>query len=373
MAHSDAEFPRAFRGYDPEYVDSVITRLRRELVLAKTELDRKTISASELAEQVATLQNELEQVGKPTFSGLGKALVTTLSTAEQQAKTLLAQASADAYNLKLAAERELARATDEERATVAAESARAREQVAEILAGAERESARILRDAQSEAARIISDAEHEATTIHRRGVTEVARERADMVRELEMARAHAERETAELRLIVTSHAAQDRASTDTDAILDLVKLEANISVRREELEQQLLDAQSQAVTETQHFLDEAHLQIQGLRAQQSAIRRQNDELHAQAEADRAALMAAVDQRALLILAQAQEQAREVLNTASARADETLREATARLESVNTQRDVLSSHLDEITDVIAQAESRAQESVAPTKSPRKTSR
>ena len=98
MAVDDSEFPRVFRGYDPEYVDRTILRLRRELLGAKTEVDRITLANSELAEEVANLRLEIDQVGRPTFAGLGHTLESTLRTAEEQAARLAQKAEADAYN-----------------------------------------------------------------------------------------------------------------------------------------------------------------------------------------------------------------------------------------------------------------------------------
>ena len=108
MSVDESEFPRVFRGYDVEAVDRALLRLRRELLAAKTEADRLTIIASELAEANETLSFQHEQAGSPSFAAFGHAFESILTSAEKQAAALISAARADAMNLKNATERERA-------------------------------------------------------------------------------------------------------------------------------------------------------------------------------------------------------------------------------------------------------------------------
>ena len=92
MAQEESEFTSAMRGYNREEVDSAISDLRREVAESKAAATERANEAERLRARVDELSGELEEVGRPTYSGLGTRLESTLRLAEQQSTRLLVQA-----------------------------------------------------------------------------------------------------------------------------------------------------------------------------------------------------------------------------------------------------------------------------------------
>src|SRR3954465_7188727 len=88
------------RGYNREEVDRALKDLRRELIAANSANTEAQKELKRLSAQVEELSSELEEVGSPTYSGLGHRLENTLRIAEEQATRLIAQADIDAERLR---------------------------------------------------------------------------------------------------------------------------------------------------------------------------------------------------------------------------------------------------------------------------------
>lgn len=371
MTIEEGTFARVFRGYDTTEVDKAVTRLRRELMLAKTELDKQRIAIADLTEQVDTLTTNLQQVGKPTFSGLGKALVTTLSTAEKQASALVTQATADAYNIKLAGDRERERAVAETEALARDIMVNAQQDADDVAKQAQAEAEKLIRDAENRAKNILVEAERTATDVHRRAMTEVSRERADAARQVEYGRAETERELAELRLVTAAQIKKSNKAAISDQVLELLRLDANHAVDHEEQERELLRKHADAVIGTQKYLDDAQHQVQALNARKLELIRETDELTATTNEQLASLRRAVDERAMEILSQANAESAATIALAKDRARDLVAGAEKQLESLNSQREILSKHLDAIKSVITEATEVTAAPAAPPKKPRVT--
>ena len=355
MAVDDSEFPRIFRGYDPEHVDRTILRLRRELLSLKGEVDRITLANSEMAEEVEKLRLEIDQVGRPTFSGLGHTLEKTLRTAEEQAARLAQKAEADAYNAKLATERERERALE-----AASESARALVATAELraehlLQDALTRSASIVDNAERKARNLIEDATRDAADTRRTATTERTREQATARRELEALRAEAESEFAQLELVLTTSAQKtDKKLNINDEIVRVLRLNADLASNRERAEQEYLAKHQEAVHATEEYLAAANADLATARRKVADAETAALVIHDRALKETQALRDAVDDRARALLAQTNERAATLLADAGARAREIEAAAEASLADLKTERDVLAAHLEAMKTVIAQA-------------------
>ena len=100
MATDDSQFSQVMRGYNREEVDRAIKDLRRELISANSTNTEAQKEIKRLSAQVEELSSELDEVGSPTYSGLGHRLENTLRIAEEQATRLIAQADIDAERLR---------------------------------------------------------------------------------------------------------------------------------------------------------------------------------------------------------------------------------------------------------------------------------
>ena len=102
MASEDTGFSTELRGYRKDEVDSVVSELRRDLLKATTEKNDQTKEIKRLQAVAEDLQAELDEVGSPTYSGLGTKLESTLRVAEEQSTRLISQADIDAERLRAA-------------------------------------------------------------------------------------------------------------------------------------------------------------------------------------------------------------------------------------------------------------------------------
>jgi len=354
MSIEEGTFSRVFRGYETTEVDKALGRLRRELMLAKTELDKQNLAVAELTERVTMLADQLEQVGQPTFSGLGKELMATVNAAEDQAMALVSQAKADAYNLKLAGDRERERSAESTKALADAILNRAKADADELVARATMQASHILGETDRRALETLKNAQHAATDVHRHAVTEVSRERADAARSIQHDLAQAEREMAELRLVTAAQLENDGALAISDEIMELLRVRANDAVAREELERELLVKHAEASVSTQKYVDDAKHQVQTLQARKLDLTRETEELTTRTERDLTQLRSAVDSHAIEMLARANAESARIVSEAQAQARDLLADAQNQLTSIDAQRAVLSQHLDEIRTVITRA-------------------
>src|SRR6478752_553757 len=100
VAIDESNFTQVFRGYDKDEVDKAVQELRRELIKSNTQAADSTKEIKRLQLRIDELNAEIEEVGSPTYSGLGTKLENTLRVAEEQSTRLIAQADIDAEKLR---------------------------------------------------------------------------------------------------------------------------------------------------------------------------------------------------------------------------------------------------------------------------------
>jgi cell division septum initiation protein DivIVA len=359
MAIDDSEFPRVFRGYEPEVVDRALLRLRREILNAKTEVDRLTIAVSELTEENATLKLENSQVGKPTFAGLGHALESTLRSAQEQADALLSRAAADAFNSKNATERERATILEAATSSAALLTTQAQERAEETIARAQARADEIVSAAEAKAGLILDEAMRDAADARRDSTTEITRDRSNAVREITALKTEAAREIAELKLILTNTAKGNKVVNVSDEVLEVLRVSADAAAHRDEAEREYLAKHQEAVHNTEQYLEVSQTELSALKVHLAVVEQAAKELTEKAEAQAAKLYDAVDQRALKILEEANEQASNILTAAQRAAAETTRQAEAsaqqRLREANAERELLEQQMETLKDVVLKAD------------------
>lgn len=140
MAADDAGFSTELRGYKKDEVDQTVASLRRDLIQANADRAEALKEIKRLQAIADDLQAELDEVGSPTYSGLGTKLENTLRVAEEQSTRLIAQADIDAERMRAAVARELDQARVD-----------AMEQAERLVADARAESDHLLTTARTEA------------------------------------------------------------------------------------------------------------------------------------------------------------------------------------------------------------------------------
>ena len=109
MAGTEFDFGTEMRGYKREDVDKALQDLRRDLIQSNTERAETAKELKRLHAVIDDLQSELDEVGRPTYAGLGTKLEQTLRVAEEQSTRLISQADIDAEKLRTSAQAEAER------------------------------------------------------------------------------------------------------------------------------------------------------------------------------------------------------------------------------------------------------------------------
>ena len=165
MAADDTAFATELRGYKKDEVDQTVAGLRRDLIKATSDRTDALKVVKRLQALSEDLQAELDEVGSPTYAGLGTKLENTLRVAEEQSTRLIAQADIDAERLRASVQQEsdALRADATEAATRLVADAQA--QADRILAGARDEAEALATRASSDAEAITQEAMREAAAI----------------------------------------------------------------------------------------------------------------------------------------------------------------------------------------------------------------
>ncbi|WP_281535243.1 DivIVA domain-containing protein [Cryobacterium breve] len=163
MAIDEADFTQVFRGYDKEEVDRAIQGLRRDLIQANSQGTEANKEIKRLTAHIDDLNAEIEEVGSPTFSGLGTKLENTLRVAEEQSTRVIAQADIDAERLRASAASEVDTLRRE-----------ATERADRALSDATVKASRLLDDARAEADDLLARAHDDYTTVTGDAVQEAA-------------------------------------------------------------------------------------------------------------------------------------------------------------------------------------------------------
>ena len=158
----ESGFTTAMRGYNREEVDRALQELRREVITANGALAEAQREVRRLSARVDELDGELEEVGSPTYSGLGHRLESLLRLAEEQSTRVIAQADIDAERLRSSTQADV----DRQRVEAADLAERllgdARDQSESLLATARAEADDLADRADQHAAATTEDALREA-------------------------------------------------------------------------------------------------------------------------------------------------------------------------------------------------------------------
>ena len=100
MSGEETEFPIAMRGYERGPVDDALLDLRKEILqlsASNAQLAAELKNATKLLEQA---EAQLNEVGDPTYTGVGARAALILSAAEDQAAHLTKEANLEAEKLR---------------------------------------------------------------------------------------------------------------------------------------------------------------------------------------------------------------------------------------------------------------------------------
>jgi DivIVA domain-containing protein len=405
----EAEFSQAFRGYDREEVDKTLQGLRRDLITANVKGTEAGKEVKRLVARIDELNAEIEEVGSPTYSGLGTKLENTLRVAEEQSTRVIAQADIDAEKLRVSAAAEFDKvrrdATEQaERilSDASVKAARMREEVrsevdglleraqdarenllqdavqeAALIRGAvATEAAEVRATVKREAAAIRSEAEREAAGVQvvaRREATEALAIAAGLTLETELARAELANELEQLRADSAAEAERLRIDVGTELAAGRRKgqhdedrlnreigqaradIEVELTVRRDEAEQEHLALHHDAVAQTQKYLDDATRQLAETNQRTQELRALNEELGAEARAAAKAATHKAEDEADRIVHDATVKAGAMVREAEERTRALVADAEGRLGRIRIEQGAVAGYFESLRSVLTQAE------------------
>jgi len=177
VAAIDSDFGTEMRGYKRDEVDKAIQELRRDVIKANADRAETTKELKRLQAVVDDLQAELDEVGRPTYAGLGTKLEQTLRLAEEQSTRLISQADIDAERVRAAAQADVERLQSETAERIEQLVAEASQRAAATMENATRAAEETLERARDDADQLVQEATREAAAIRGAVATEAAEAR----------------------------------------------------------------------------------------------------------------------------------------------------------------------------------------------------
>lgn len=353
LSGEETEFPLVMRGYDRELVDDALRDLRRELLQLSGQNAQLAAELRETSNRMIAAEKELEEVGEPSYAGVGAKAALILSTSEEQAKRLVLDAETEAAITKKNLNEELEEQRREAKGYYDSLVSEAQRRADRIINAATVEYDAAIQDAKNKAAEIVDEAVREAGAIRGSIATEVAKLRATAKREVENLKAKVDRDLAEKKLLATR---ETNTSIDMFRALSLVSdqaridLELELTARRAEAEQTYLRKHQEAVAATQRYLDDANAQLALAITRANAARLEAETLEAAARSINKKLTDETRVKVDAMIAAADAEAREIIRNANAKAAEDIREAEAKLRRLEVERDAVSQYVQNLKSV-----------------------
>lgn len=340
---SESSFSRVLRGYDPQQVDALVQKLRRELLAAKTLHDDTLNQLKALEERVAELELELGNQASPTPAGLTAQLAKKFAQADKQARQIILNAESDALLIRSAAEKTSSQFIESAREGYEQVRAEALQNAHELREEATAEAEDIISSAQAEADRIIAEAQAEAKNIHGDSSTLSAKMRAESRNEASRIIADAKREAAELRLVLV--AGRDKGVTVSDEIMQILKLNADGAAVRAQMEHDIEQRHQESVLQTDKYLASAEAQLAISRTAQRELEAQLAAQENTADKDAQHIIEQARKKAAATEDAATTHARKIIADAEKYVAAVLASIYTQLEDIRLERESVASFFD----------------------------
>ncbi|WP_072312761.1 hypothetical protein [Agrococcus sp. Marseille-P2731] len=365
MSEQQPAFDQVFRGYDREQVDGALAGLRAELDQAE-----QASSAAAIATE-ARIQHLSEDLDA-AIARADQAEARMLRLA-QQVQTLDEEGDDEATDAGDAEEgrqtrvrfAEILRVAEDQASTLVTNASNASER---ILDDANEERDRIRRDAQEEAARVLQEAQHEAELTRRRSETEQTAHRARVEielgslgekvsqadREAQVLLGEAERAAAAMRAQVQRET--DDLKLDADRIVREAKarrieLDAAITRRQDDAQQEFLRLHSQAVAHAERITADANEKVASALAHATHVAEQSEAYEQLSKAQAAQIEASAKARASSMLDEARQRSQAIVDAVTKHTKDVLRDAEDRTRSLRYQQTQLNGFMAEVQSLM----------------------
>lgn len=391
-----SEFTTAFRGYDKEEVDSAVTELVSQLRAAgdeiaalKDEQHRNAGSTAETQQEIARLRAALEATdavraeeverareeaeaahadGADETERLRSELTAAqaeLSTARKQLQTLTEELTGEGDSPNRKHFEEILRVAEEQASTLIKNAS---VQGDRLLEASREEIDNRRSQAQQEAEAIIAQAQHEATQVRLRIDTEVTAHEARIEREAAHAaekvsqaeqesaaiRAEAEKGVAALRSQVTRETTRDRAEAE-EAVRELrvraLEFEESLTRRQDDAHQEFLVLHNQAVAHAERITNDANEQVAASLEHAKRVSAKADDYERLARAQAHKIEADARVKAGEHLERSRGKAQKIIDLVTSHTQGVLRDAEDRTRQLRWQQHQLTSFMAEVKELI----------------------
>ena len=356
MAAEETEFPVVMRGYDRPAVDDAIRDFRKELINITALNTQLSAELRDAQNRLLELEKDVSERENPTYAGVGAKAAQILSTAEELAISLVADA-----------EKERAAIIDTVAKDVEQLKADGQEYHDQLVAEAQKRADRIinaaktdydetLAKANAEAKAIVDEAQRQAGSLRGAISTEVAKLRATAKREIEVKQSEADRSIAERKLIAERQLTGPIEQELKDALLSeqaRIDLNLELTARRAEAESEYQRKYQEAVAQTQKYLDDANAQLSTALIRLSTAKLEADAIETGAKSENKMIIEEARKRADEIIANAEIEARAILSSTQAKVAQRLHFLEAEERKVKQEKSSILVYLENLTAVIEQ--------------------
>ena len=356
MAADETEFPTAVRGYERGSVDDAIKDFRKELLNLTALNNQLALELREAQNRLIDLDQQLAENKSPSYAGVGAKAAQILSTAEDLANRVVADAEAERTAILAGIETDI-----EQR------KADSQEYYDELVAEAQRRADRIINSAKTdyedalsnanrEAQRLIDEAMREAGSIRGAISTEVARMRATAKRDIEVKSAESDRVLAERRQILERQLTGDIQEQLAVALISeqaRIDLGLEMTARRAEAEKEYQRKYQEAVSQTQKYLDDANSQLSTALTRVATARLEAETLEVGARSINKKTVDEAREKAEAIIAAAELEARTDLADAQAKVAARLHKLDTEERKLALEKEGILSYLNNLKQVIDQ--------------------
>lgn len=339
---TESTFSRVLRGYDPDEVDALIQKLRRELLTAKQLHDDLQSQISQLQQQVQDIQELEGQKSAPTATGLSAQVAKQLKKADQMATAIITRAEADALLIRSAADKNsrtiIEAAQDGYDKAVEA----AREDANRIVSQAQAEAEQIILSAQTKAEEMLSDAREESTLLRGEAATYIANQKAEALNQIHKDQAENQRSLDDMRLILATSAGPEKIS---EHILEILHSHAESSAERTHKAAELESRHREAVLHTDAYLANAQVQLATAKTKLREIQAQSETLLTEAKAEADAIRMAAEKDSTKIIRKAEKLSRAKVADSEKYVAAVLKSIYEQIEVLELEREKISAFFD----------------------------
>lgn len=367
----ESAFTTVFRGYDRDEVAQIVGALAVRLRSQENEISRLKGQAAHLQDarsQMEKLRHEADDLRDAASAADARA-----AAARADVEALAAELSENAPDDE-DSQRErfgrILRVAEEQAATLVTQASEradalrksAQEEVAEQRARLQHDADAVRSQAHAEAEQLLMRARTDATALQTEAsqkTAQAAQALAQAEQEAAAVRTAADKETAALRAAATSESAQARADAEAtlrDVQQRTAQFEQALTRRRDDAQQEFLDLHNEAVAHAERITQDANAQVTAALAHAKQMTAKADDyyrlMHAQAQQVHADAVVRARER----LDKARDRARRTIEAVTAHTRSVLQDAEDRARALRWQQRQLDAFVGEITDLTTLQES-----------------